>query len=201
MRFCAKCGAQLAEGAAFCEKCGCPIGGGQPAASPGGAPADSARTLTLLALIFQSVAAVGLFLPGVYKEIYWKRGPGALDPYTKLWEKAISFFGGTPRGCGILGYLTLLVMAAAITFLALRLLGKGGQLAKMGSFGPALSLVLLILVTVLRCLDPINAGSDQYGPTGHWWLEPNWLFFILTALQLAAAVLALLAARGGRKKH
>ena len=91
-------GAQLAEGAGFCGKCGCPAGEGQTAASPGGAPTDSARTMTLLALIFQSVAAVALFMPGIYKEIYWKRGPGALDPYTKLWEKAVSFFGGTPEG-------------------------------------------------------------------------------------------------------
>lgn len=201
MRFCTKCGAQLAEGAGFCGKCGCPAGEGQTAASPGGAPTDSARTMTLLALIFQSVAAVALFMPGIYKEIYWKRGPGALDPYTKLWEKAVSFFGGTPEGCGLLGYLTLLAMAAAIAALALRLLGKGVKPVELGRFGPAFSLILLIWVTGFRCLDPVNTTSDQYGPVGHWCLEPNWLFFILTALQLAAAVLAVLAAQSGRKSH
>jgi len=46
MAFCAKCGAQMAEGTTFCGSCGAPVGSASPAASPAAAPSAASTGLT-----------------------------------------------------------------------------------------------------------------------------------------------------------
>ncbi|HTS71257.1 MAG TPA: zinc-ribbon domain-containing protein [Terriglobia bacterium] len=46
MAFCAKCGAQMAEGTTFCGACGAPVGGAAPVAAPVAAPPAANAGLT-----------------------------------------------------------------------------------------------------------------------------------------------------------
>ena len=46
MAFCAKCGAQMADGTTFCGACGAPAGGAPVGAAPTGAPSAASTGLT-----------------------------------------------------------------------------------------------------------------------------------------------------------
>lgn len=46
MAFCAKCGAQVADGTTFCGACGAPAGGAPVGAAPSGAPSAASTGLT-----------------------------------------------------------------------------------------------------------------------------------------------------------
>lgn len=157
------------------------------------------KNVNLIALIFQAVAAVSLFLPWMYAESYYGPSDSYYGGFTVYRTLGIGFFGGTADGPGFFGYLTLIVMIAAIVLLALQLSGKKLGVEKIANFVPAAAFVLFLLTSIIRFLSRTpNGGESINDPlcNGWWTYGPGWLFFIVAALQLATAVLAILMGLG-----
>ena len=152
------------------------------------------KRMTVLTLIFQAVAAVGLFLPWIYQEHYWKAG---YIGFTLHHTTDINFFGGSAKGGGLLAVLTLMLMAASVAFLAFALTGKKTRLDRMGYLLPAASFAALTISMTLRLLDLVlNGGSSLDDCNGYWRFSLGWLMYLVLALALAAAVLAILIRMG-----
>jgi uncharacterized membrane protein len=119
MAFCAKCGAQLAEGVTFCGSCGAPVG-----AAPGAAPAASAGGG--LAPNVAGALAYVTFIPAIIFLV--------MEPYNK--DRFIKFHA-----------LQCLFFTAAMFVLSIVLMVVGFVLAFVPVLGWILDLVLwLVLV-------------------------------------------------------
>ena len=90
------------------------------------------KRAALLALIFDAVTLVGLFLPGVYAMSYWmvneEYGWGA---FTRKWTSAVNFLSVPAEGPGLAVYLALLALAASVVVMAMVMAGKVGKGAKV----------------------------------------------------------------------
>lgn len=155
------------------------------------------KKASLAALILQAVAAVALFLPWVYSQAYWRQTTQFPYGFTKRYTYAISFFGGVQGSGGALSYLALAVMILAIVVLALVLAGRSGPITQMGIYASPLALVLAAAAALIRILNRSYEGGDTINDpstTAFWEISPGWLFYIIAALQIAAAVLCILIA-------
>jgi uncharacterized membrane protein len=65
MAFCAKCGAQMAEGATFCGSCGAAVGGATASAPTPSAPTDSAQASSGLAPNVAGALAYFTIIPAI----------------------------------------------------------------------------------------------------------------------------------------
>ena len=152
------------------------------------------RRAALITLIFDAVALVGLFLPGVYTMSYWmvnlEYGWGA---YTRSWSQAVNFLSVPTEGPGLVTYLALLALAASVVVMGLMMGGKLGKGAKGGPVAalPALAFVLVLLAAILR----MNARIEN-SEYGYWTFSFGWILYLILALSLAAGVLSLLLAAG-----
>ena len=148
------------------------------------------KKVSLIALIFQAVSAVALFLPWIYGEEYWMRGDSVLSGYRLHRTTEINFFDGTAEGGGILSYITLALMVLSVIALIAMLAGRR---ARAGGLLPLLSLVMLAVAVIIRCSTRVDNGyTELYG----WWTcRFGWLLYIVFALQLVAAVLGILLLR------
>lgn len=151
------------------------------------------KKATLIALIFQCVTIVSLFLPWIFNEEYWKLETGTIGTFRLHHVTPMNFFGGSAQGGGILCYLTALVMALAVVALVLLMSGKTGKFTQIGAYAPAASFLLLLAATIYRCATRVDNGFIEI--SGHWYIKMGWLLYIVIALQLAAAVLSFLLAR------
>ena len=152
------------------------------------------KKISLIALIFQAVAAVSLFLPWIFSEEYWARGNDVLSPYRLQNAYSINFFGGTATSGGILSYLTLIVMILSVVVFALICSNTISPLTKYGVFTSVIALVLFAIVTFIRCATRKSVGGTGLDMVGFWNIKIGWLFYISFALQIVAAVLAVLLA-------
>lgn len=152
------------------------------------------KKVSLIALIFQAVVAVSLFLPWIFSEEYWARGNDILSPYRLKNAYSINFFGGTATSGGILSYLTLVVMILSVVILALICSNRIGVLTKYGIFTSVIALLLFAIVTFIRCSSRKTVGGTGLDMVGYWNIKIGWLFYISFALQIATAVLAVLIA-------
>lgn len=152
------------------------------------------KRAALIALIFEAVSLVALFLPGVYAQEYWKADEDwGWGIFTKLRVEAVNFLPSTTEGPGLSAYLTLLALAAAVIVLALFLGGRigSGQKGSRLTALPALAFVLLLVTAVLRIFSDVDNGTN-----GYWRYGFGWLLYPVLALALAAAVLSVLLASG-----
>ena len=120
MAFCAKCGAQLAEGTTFCGSCGAPAGG---AAAPG-APAAAGTGSGLAPNVAGALAYVTI-IPAILFLV--------LDPYNK--DKFIKFHS-----------LQCLFFAAAMVVLSIVMMIVGFVLAFVPVIGWILSMLLWVVI-------------------------------------------------------
>lgn len=67
MAFCAKCGAQVAEGSGFCASCGTPVGSAGPAAPTPAGTAMTSNVAGLLTYIFGFVTGIIFLVIEPYK--------------------------------------------------------------------------------------------------------------------------------------
>ena len=152
------------------------------------------KRAALLALIFDAVTLVGLFLPGVYAMSFCmvneEYGWGA---FTRKWTSAVNFLSVPAEGPGLAVYLALLALAASVVVMAMVMAGKVGKGAKGGPVAalPVLAFVLVLLAAILR----MNSRPEN-GEYGYWTFEFGWLLYLLLALSLAAAVLSWMLAAG-----
>ena len=67
MAFCAKCGAQMAEGTTFCGSCGAPVGGAAPAAAPSAASTGLTSNAAGALAYFTFIPAIIFLVVDPYK--------------------------------------------------------------------------------------------------------------------------------------
>lgn len=67
MAFCAKCGAQMAEGMTFCGSCGAPVGGAAPAAPPSAASTGLTSNVAGALAYFTFIPAIVFLVVDPYK--------------------------------------------------------------------------------------------------------------------------------------
>lgn len=145
------------------------------------------KRVSLIALIFQAVVAVSLFLPWIFSEVYWSNGGNIWAGMTRQHATSINFFGGLASSGGILSYLTLAVMIFSVMIFAFICSEKFSSLTKYGVFAPVIAFLLCVIVTYIRCSSRSNANEESF-----WSIEIGWLLYISLALQIVTAILAVL---------
>lgn len=119
MAFCAKCGAQMADGTTFCGSCGAPAGGA--AVSPPSAPAATASTGGGLAPNMAGALAYVTIIPAILFLV--------LDPYNK--DRFIKFHA-----------IQCLFFAASMLVLSIAMMIVGFILAFVPVVGWLISMLL-----------------------------------------------------------
>lgn len=150
------------------------------------------KSMNLIALIFQSISAVFLFLPWIFIEEYWKQD-GILLGYKLFRSESINFFGGTRGSWSFLCYLVLIIMILSVVVLLLSLADLNSIFTYYGIYLPVIALIACIAVTIIKCWGV--SWFDGYGSIGHWNIKMGWLLYIVIALQIAAAVLSIVISR------
>ena len=126
MAFCAKCGAQMAEGTTFCGSCGAPVGGAAPA------PSTGAASTGMTSNVAGCLAYILGFITGI---IFLVLDPYKNDKFVRFHAFQSIFYSVVVIGfhivwsilTGILGILTLgflgLIMVMLSLFISLIFLG------------------------------------------------------------------------------
>ncbi len=119
MAFCAKCGAQLAEGTSFCASCGSPVGSaaGGPAVPAAGGTAMSSNVAGLLTYILGFITGIIFLVIEPYKNDKFVRFHAFQSIFFNV--ALIVFWIAYSVVTSILGVVSLGILAVAMGLVAL----------------------------------------------------------------------------------
>ena len=160
----------------------------------------------ILEIVLQSAAILMLFIPGVFLEEYWWWDKDASTIGGKViyhgvmqlrQKNPISFFGvatGTSTIMVILGFAAFAVTAAALILMIRQLVSKGEASNRRSV--PILSVFSLVMLIVFSAAATF-INQDFTGAEYRYGM--NWMFYLLAAVYLAAALVSVIGYRQAKR--